>query len=140
MRHAKRSFKLGRDSGHRRSLIANLLKALIFSGRIETTVAKAKELRRHADKMITLAKKDSLHARRLAIGRLMVHYNPLTTKEKRQARTGDHSMYNADRTLIGKLFTELGPKYKERHGGYTRIIRTAKRQGDSAPTCIIEYV
>ncbi|MGK3945619.1 bL17 family ribosomal protein, partial [Streptomyces caeruleatus] len=83
MRHRKDTFKIGRDSAHRRCLIANMLKALVINERIETTVAKAKELRRHADKLITIAKLQSLASRRNAIAKLMIHFNPLTTKEQR---------------------------------------------------------
>ena len=75
MRHGKHTFKIGRTASHRRCMIANMLKALIEHGRIETTVTKAKELRRHADRMITLAKKNTLSSRRLAVAELMVSYN-----------------------------------------------------------------
>jgi len=141
MRHAKRSFKVGRTTSHRRCLIANLLKSLIEHGRIETTVVKAKELRRHADKMITLAKKNTLATKRLAKGRLMISYNPLTSKEARGVKQGDRSVYNTDRTVLGKLFGELGQKYMARQGGYTRIIRLdGTQKGDNAQKCLIEFV
>jgi len=140
MRHGKDTFKLNRNSSHRKALIANLLKSLIEHGRIETTVAKAKRLRRAADKMITIAKKDSIDARRKARAKLSLRYNKLNSKQKRAAKTGDLSAYNADRVLLKKLFEELAPKYKERHGGYTRIIRTEARRGDSTEKCYIEYV
>src|SRR5271168_3913566 len=109
MRHEKDTFKIGRKSGHRRCMMANMLKALIEHGRIETTERKAKELRRHADKMITLAKKNTLASRRRAVAELMIRYNSLTSKEARAAKAGDKTAYNADRTIIGKLFSELGP-------------------------------
>jgi large subunit ribosomal protein L17 len=140
MRHAKRTFKVGRNSSHRRALIANLLKSLIEHGRIETTVTKAKELKRHADKIITLAKKDTLATRRLAIAKLMISYNPLTPKESRQAKAGDTSSYNTDRKVIGVLFNELGKRFMERQGGYTRVIRGDFRRGDNAPKCYIEFL
>jgi large subunit ribosomal protein L17 len=140
MRHAKRSFKVGRTTSHRRCLIANLLKSLIEHGRIETTVVKAKELRRHADKMITLAKKNTLATKRLAKGRLMLSYNPLTPKEAKAAKGGDLSAYNTDRKILGKLFVELGQRYNERNGGYTRIIRLDTQKGDNAQKCLIEFV
>lgn len=140
MRHAKRSFKVGRTASHRRCLIANMLKSLIEHGRIETTVVKAKELRRHADKMITLAKKNTLATRRLAKGRLMLSYNPLTSSEVKAAKEGDTSAYNADRKVLGKLFDELGQRYMERNGGYTRIIKLNTQRGDNAPKCLIEFV
>lgn len=140
MRHAKRTFKIGRTSSHRRCMIANMLKSLIEHGRIETTVVKAKELRRHADKMVTLAKKNTLASRRQAIAYMMISYNALTPKEARAAKKGDTSAYNTDRQVIGTLFGELAQRFAARQGGYTRIIKKGNRVGDSAPTCIIEYI
>lgn len=140
MRHGKHTFKVGRTGSHRRCMIANLLKSLIENGRISTTVVKAKELRRHADRMITLAKKNTLSSRRDAIASLQVSYNPLTSKEARKVKQGDKSSYSRDRIVIGKLFGELRERFNERNGGYTRIIRTHDRVGDSAPICYIEYI
>lgn len=140
MRHGKHTFKVGRTGSHRRCMIANMLKSLIENGRISTTVVKAKELRRHADRMITLAKKNTLASRRNAIAALQVSYNPLTTKEARQAKKGDKKAYSRDRIVIGKLFGELKDRFADRNGGYTRIIRMGDRVGDSAPTCLIEYL
>ncbi len=140
MRHRKRTFKLNRTGSHRRCLVANQLKSLIEHGRIETTTAKAKLLTRYADRMITMAKKGDLAARRRAAAELMLRYNPLTSKEARQARQGDQSAYNADRHLLKKLFEELGPRFAGRNGGYTRIVRTNTRTGDAAQRCVIEYV
>ena len=140
MRHAKRTFKLSRTGSHRRCMIANMLKSLIAAEQIITTTAKAKELRRHADKMITLAKKDSLAARRQAIAKLMIRYNPLTPKEKRAVKAGDLSSYNTDRKVIKKLFSELKDRYVSRNGGYTRIVKTDNRVGDAAESCLIEYI
>jgi large subunit ribosomal protein L17 len=117
-----------------------MLKSLIEHGRIETTVVKAKELRRHADKMITLAKKNTLATKRLAKGRLMLSYNALTSTEVKAAKEGDTSAYNADRKILGKLFNELGQRYVDRNGGYTRIIRLDTQRGDNAPKCLIEFV
>jgi len=141
MRHANRTSKLGRTSSHRRCMLANMLKSLIVHGRVETTVAKAKELRRHADRMITLAKKDNLAAKRLASGRLMVRYNTLTPKQQRAAKQGDQSAYNDDRKVIEELFTTLKARFLSRQGGYTRVIRLGElRVGDNAERCIIEFV
>ena len=141
MRHRKHTFKVGRNCGHRRCLIANMLKALIAHGRIETSEAKAKELRRHADHMITLAKEGSLASRRLAIAELMIRYNTLTSKEARQAKKGDTSAYNDDRQVMNKLFGELSERFQNRAGGYTRILKMAEnRVGDNAPRCILEYI
>lgn len=140
MRHCKHTFKLGRTGSHRRCMIANMLKSLITNGRIETSVAKAKELRRHADKMITLAKKDTLAARREAISKLMVRYNKLTPKEAREAKNGNTEAYNDDRFVIDRLFAELGKRFTARNGGYTRIIKSRQRRGDAAELCYIEYL
>jgi large subunit ribosomal protein L17 len=117
-----------------------MLKSLIDNGRIETTVPKAKALRRYADRMITLAKKGTLAARRQAISQMMIRFNPLTDKEARAAKNGDTSAYNTDRNVIEKLFGNLGPRFASRNGGYTRIIKSKRRVGDNAQTCIIEYL
>lgn len=140
MRHAKKTCKLGRTSSHRRCLFANLLKSLITHGRIETTLAKGKELKRRADQMVTLGKKGTLAARRRATGQLMVRYNTLSPKEKKQAKSGDESAYNDDRKVIGKLFGELSKKYETRSGGYTRLLRTSVRVGDASQKVIVEYI
>ncbi len=140
MRHLCHKNKLGRTSSHRRCLIANMLKALIHHGRIETTVEKAKELRRYADKMVTLAKQNDLSARRRAIADLMIRFNALTSKEARAVKNGDTNSYNTDRTVISTLFGELGPRFISRKGGYTRIVRTQRRVGDNAQKCIIEFL
>lgn len=140
MRHQKRTVKLNRNASHRRCMIANMLKSLVEHGKIETTVPKAKELRRHADRLITLAKKNTLASRRTAIARLMINFNALTSKEAREVKKGNYSSYNTDRKVIGKLFDELSQRYIERDGGYTRIVRKENRQGDNSPLCIIEYI
>ncbi len=140
MRHLNHRNKLSRTSSHRRCLIANMLKSLIHHGRIVTTVEKAKELRRYADHMVTLAKKNDLAARRQAIGELMIRFNALTSKQARAAKEGVTNSYNADRTIITTLFGDLGPRFVDRKGGYTRIVRTGRRVGDNAQTCIIEFL
>ncbi len=140
MRHRKRTLKLGRTSSHNRCMIANMLKSLIEKERIVTTIVKAKELRGHADRMITLAKKNTLSARRSAIGKLMIRYNTLTSKELRQAKEGNTRTYNIDRTVMNKLFDTLGPRFGNRNGGYTRIIRGSHRIGDNAQTCVLEFL
>lgn len=140
MRHLNQTCKLNRTTSHRRCMFANMLKSLIANERIETTVPKAKALRRYADRMITLAKKNTLAARRQAIAELMIRYNTLTPKEKRAAKGGDTSAYNDDRIVIDKLFSELGVRFAERAGGYTRITKTGHRVGDNAQTCVIEYL
>ncbi len=140
MRHGKNTFKIGRTSSHRRCMMANMLKSLVEHERIETTLTKAKELRRHADKLITLAKKNSLFSRRRAIAALMIRFNTLSPKEARAAKKGDTSAYNGDRMLMTKLFGPLSERFAGRNGGYTRIIRKNQRTGDNAPSCYIEYI
>ena len=141
MRHRKNTIKLGRNAGHRRSLFANMLKSLIEHERIVTSEAKAKALRRYADRMVTLAKKNSLASRRQAIGELMIQFNSLTPKEARAVKGGETVAYNGDRKVIHKLFNDLGPRFAQRAGGYTRLIKTASlRRGDSSAKCIIEYL
>lgn len=116
MRHAVDHRKLGRNPSHRKALLKNLMNALVLSERIETTVPKAKELRRLADRLITLGKKDTLHARRMVFTLL------------------------SDKTTTDKLFSGLAGRFAERAGGYTRIIRTGYRVGDGAEMAIIEYL
>lgn len=140
MRHGKDTFKIGKTASHRRCMIANMLKALIEHGRIETTERKAKELRRHADHMITLAKKNTLASRRRAVAELMVTYNSMTSKEARATKTGKADCRNTDRKVVGKLFSELASRFATRNGGYTRIIKKSFRVGDNAPSCYIEYL
>lgn len=140
MRHLKDRRKLNRTTSHRRCLMANMLKSLILNERIETTVPKAKLLRRYADRMITLAKKNTLASRRRAIGQMMIRFNSLTPKQARAAKGGDTSSYNDDRRVIDKLFGDLGPRFSARDGGYTRVIKSDRRVGDNAQTCIIEYL
>lgn len=141
MRHAKHTFKIGRTGSHRRCLIANMLKSLVEHERIETTVTKAKELRRHADHLVTLAKKNTLASKRQVVSELMVRYNPLSAKEARDVKKNDSKdALNGDRLVVGKLFGELAQRFATRNGGYTRIVRKGQRAGDNAPTCYIEYL
>jgi large subunit ribosomal protein L17 len=140
MRHLKDSKKLGRTSSHKRCMMANMLKSLIDKERITTTIPKAKELRRYADKMITLAKKNTLSTRRRAVADLMVTFNSLTTKEVRLAKNGNTNAFNTDRRVIEKLFGVLGPRFSDRNGGYTRIVKKEHRVGDNAQLCVIEYL
>jgi large subunit ribosomal protein L17 len=121
-------------------MFANMLKSLIEHGQIETTVPKAKALRRYADKMVTLAKGNTLADRRRAIATLMIRYNTLTPKQAREAKEGNTSSYNTDRQVIDILFGQIGPRFATREGGYTRIVKSARRVGDNAQTCVIEYL
>lgn len=140
MRHGKHTFKVGRTGSHRRAMLANMMKSLIENERICTTIVKAKELRRHAEKMITLAKKNTLSSKRNAISTLQVAFNPLSNKEARATKTGDKSAHSRDRLVVDKLFGELRTRFDARNGGYTRIIRKDFRIGDNAETCYIEYL
>jgi large subunit ribosomal protein L17 len=117
MRHLKAGRQLGRNASHRLALMRNLARALFEHERIITTVEKAKEARPFVEKLITLAKKGTLHARRLALQRL------------------------PDREIIRKLFSEIGPRFEDRHGGYTRIIkRHERRLGDAGKTAFLELL
>ncbi len=140
MRHLKARGKLSRTSSHRRCLFANMLKSLIEHGRIETTLAKAKILRSYADRMVTLAKKNTLASRRNAIAELMIRFNTLTPEQLRAAKKGETTGQNGDRQVIKILFEDLGPRFSTRPGGYTRIIKTGQRVGDGGQKCVIEYL
>ncbi len=140
MRHRKRSSGLSKTSSHKRCMFANQLKSLVENERIVTTVPKAKELRRHADRLITLAKKDTLAARRSAIGKLMVRFNTLNSKQQRETKEGSEKHFNTDRKVINKLFSNLGPRFAQRAGGYTRIMKSKNRVGDNAQECVIEFL
>jgi large subunit ribosomal protein L17 len=140
MRHRNHSFRCNRTVSHRRCMIANMVKSLIEHERITTTVTKAKEIRRQADQMITLAKLGTLSARRRAVADLMIRFNKLDPKEQRAAKAGDTSAFNGDRLVIQKLFGTLKERFAGRQGGYTRIIRTENRVGDNAEMCILEFL
>jgi len=116
MRHAVRGRKLGRTSAHRTAMFRNQLASLVESGRIITTLAKAKELRSLAEKVITKGKKDSVHARRLV---------------RRWLPNRDH---------VQKLFDEIAPRFADRPGGYLRIIKLGPRKGDGAETAVLQFV
>jgi large subunit ribosomal protein L17 len=132
MRHLKAGRKLGRNASHRLALMRNLARALFEHGRIITTVEKAKELRPFAEKLITLAKKGTLHARRLVLARLGPATKAAYCDEKGNP-TGD-SAYT-------KLFDEIAPRFADRPGGYTRIIkRHDRRLGDGGRTAFIELL
>jgi large subunit ribosomal protein L17 len=132
MRHRKAGYKLGRNPAHRLALFRNLALALIRHERIITTVEKAKAVRPFVERLITLARKGSLHARRLAISRL----GPAADAEvKPHGDPADH------RTIVQKLFADLGPRFKDRPGGYTRVIkRHERRLGDAGKTAFLELL
>jgi large subunit ribosomal protein L17 len=115
MRHKVAGFKLGRNTAHRRSLLRNLVTSVIVEERVETTVPKAKAAKPIVEKMITLGKRGDLAARRLA-------YN-----------------FMQSRDAVKKLFDEIAPRFKDRAGGYTRVVKFGMRRGDAAPLSIIEF-
>ena len=116
MRHRVDTFKIGRSGAHRRAMLANMVSSLFMNGEIRTTVVKAKEARRFAERLITIGKKADLHHRRLAVARLR------------------------DKTAVKKLFDEIAPSYAGRDGGYTRIYKLGTRIGDGAEMCILQLV
>ena len=116
MRHLKKGHKLGRTASHRKAMLANMAASLIKYERIQTTDAKAKALRPFVEKLITFGKRGDLHARRLVISRLR------------------------DKEATRKLFEDIAPRFDERHGGYTRILKVGRREGDAAPISLIEFV
>lgn len=116
MRHRKYTFKIGRTSEHRKALLGNQVSSFIIAGEIRTTLVKARQTSRLAEKMVTYAKKGDLHHRRLAIAKIR------------------------DVAAVAKLFSEIAPKYTERSGGYTRIIKLGKRIGDAAEMCLLQWV
>ena len=116
MRHGSRGRRFGRTAEHRKAMFANMCQALIKHEQIITTLPKAKDLRPVVEKLVTLGKRGDLHARRQAIAQIK------------------------DVTLVKKLFDVLAPRYKERHGGYTRVLKAGFRYGDSAPMAVIEFV
>ena len=116
MRHGKVHRKLNRTAEHRRAMFANMSAALIKHEQIVTTLPKAKDLRPVVEKLVTLGKRGDLHARRQAISQIK------------------------DVALVKKLFDVLGPRYKERNGGYTRVLKAGFRRGDNAPLAVIEFV
>ncbi len=141
MRHRNQKSRLNRTTSHRLAMMRNMAKSFILSQKIETTVPKAKALREVIEPLITLAKEDNLTNRRRALQLLSIRFNKLDSKDRRKVKEGDLSSYNGDRLVMNELFDKLGPKFKERPGGYTRIIRTTNgRVGDSAACCIIECV
>ena len=116
MRHGKKIAKLGRTAPHRKAMLSNMMTSLFINERVTTTQTRAKELKRTAERVLTCAKKGDLHARRQVL-RII-----------------------ADKQVVAKLFDELGPRYKSRNGGYTRLIKLGPRRGDGAFMSIVELV
>ncbi len=116
MRHRKKGRKLSRTASHKKATMRNMATSLFRHERIETTTAKAKELRPYAERLITLARRGDVHSRRLAATKIQ------------------------DREVLGKLFDEIAPRYSERPGGYTRVLKLGSRKGDAAEMSLIELV
>jgi large subunit ribosomal protein L17 len=116
MRHRKAGYKLGRNTSHRRALLRNLVTSILIEDRVETTLTKAKAVRPHVERMITLGKKGDLHARRQALSFLMT------------------------REAVSRLFDTVAPRYGDRNGGYLRIVRTGFQRGDGAEKAYIELL
>ena len=134
MRHLKRTAKLGRTSRHRDAMLANLVCSLIKHKRVTTTLAKAKAARSVAEKIVTLGKHGSMQSRRLVAARL--HTRGTTeqlTKDERQK-------WRQNEDVLRILFEDIAPAFKERNGGYTRIVKMEQRQGDAAQKAILEWV
>jgi large subunit ribosomal protein L17 len=134
MRHLKRTAKLGRTFEHRNAMLSNLVCSLIKHKRVTTTLAKAKAARSVAEKIVTLGKRGTLHARRLAAARLHTH-GPTVRLEKEEQKK-----WRTNEDVLRILFDEIAPAFKERNGGYTRIVRMEQRPGDSAQKAILEWV
>lgn len=124
--------KLGRRTSQRKALIRDLITDLILNGSIETTLPRAKELQKLADRMVTLGKKNTLASRRQAAQLVRFEKEIVNVTEDGQVEKGQYA--------IQKLFSEIAPKYAERNGGYTRVLKTGPRQGDSAEMAIIAFV
>lgn len=125
--------KLGRDASARKALFRDLVTDLIINGRIQTTESKAKEVRSIAEKLITLGKRGDLHARRQAAAFVRVH-------RSNTVKDGEEITHNKHVDAVKKLFEEIAPRYQERNGGYTRILKVGPRRGDNAPMVFLELV
>ena len=140
MRHLKRTAKLGRTGEHRNAMLANMVCSLIKHKRVTTTLAKAKAVRSVAEKMVTLGKSGSLHDRRLVAARLRQqprsHFVGTPTLKGKTVR----EKWRLEEDVVRILFEDIAPKFKERNGGYTRIVRLGPRQGDVAEMAILEFV
>ena len=140
MRHLKRTAKLGRKGEHRNAMLANLVCSLIKTKRITTTLAKARATRPVAEKLVTLDKKGTIHHRRLAAARLKqqarTHFKGSPTRTGKEQR----EQWRENEDVVRILFDEIAPDFKDRPGGYTRIIKLHRRRGDAAEMAILEWV
>jgi large subunit ribosomal protein L17 len=134
MRHLKRTAKLGRTSEHRNAMLTNLVSSLIKHKRVTTTLAKAKAARSVADQMVTLGKKGTLHARRLAAARLRAQGRSLELSKEQRKK------WRTNEDVVHILFDQIAPVFKDRKGGYTRIVKVGERRGDVAKMAILEWV
>jgi large subunit ribosomal protein L17 len=148
MNHKVSHRKLGLPSDQRRALLTNLTRQMVRHGYVHTTVGRAKELRRVVERLITVAKRDDLTARREARKVLAGHSgsSPRPTKllagkteVEKTALLVERSLINGE-DLVKHLFDNVAPKFRDRQGGYTRLTRTGNRRGDAAPTCVLEFV
>ncbi|MCI0538803.1 MAG: 50S ribosomal protein L17 [Verrucomicrobiales bacterium] len=133
MRHQKRTAKLGRTGEHRNAMLANLVCSLITHKRVTTTLAKAKAARSVAEKMVTLGKRGTIHARRLVASRLRHNAKRMLPTKAEVAEARKHD-------VVRVLFDEIAPAFKDRAGGYTRIVKMHQRQGDASQLAILEWV
>lgn len=131
--------RLGRRSDQRKALLRDLVTDLIINDRIVTTEAKAKEVQKLADKMVTLGKRGDLHARRQA-AEIVRFENVVTTEAVDTKKKGKKEEVVKTQNALQKLFDEIAPSFKDRNGGYTRIYKLGPRRGDAAPMAIIEFV
>jgi large subunit ribosomal protein L17 len=134
MRHLKRTAKLGRTSEHRNAMLVNLVSSLIKHKRVTTTLAKAKAARSVAEKMVTLGKKGTIHARRLAAARLRFQGRSLEQNKEQRKK------WRKNEDVVHILFDQIAPVFKDRKGGYTRIMKLGERRGDVAKMAILEWV
>lgn len=130
--------RLGRRSDQRKALLRDLVTDLIINDRIVTTEAKAKEVQRLAEHMVTLGKRGDLHARRQAAQ--IVRFENVVTSEEVETKKGKKDQVVKTQNALQKLFDVIAPSYKDRNGGYTRIYKVGPRRGDAAPMAIIEFV
>ena len=134
MRHLKRTAKLGRTSEHRNAMLVNIVSSLIKHKRVTTTLAKAKAARSVAEKMVTLGKKGTMQARRLAAARLRAQGRSLDQSKEQRKK------WRQSEDVVHILFDQIAPVFKERKGGYTRIVKLGERRGDVAKMAILEWV
>ena len=140
MRHLKRTAKLGRTFEHRNAMLANLVCSLIKHKRVTTTLAKAKAARPVAEKMVTLGKRGTRQARRLAAARLHSQARSFFKGTPKHKGTPKRNAWREKEDVVHILFDKIAPLFKERNGGYTRIIKMNQRQGDAAKMAILEWV